>query len=447
MHSQKSHAQSPLTSGGPARHLRIATWVCLLGTCIGPVASAATPTAKDVVLDNPSASAAQPVVRPVPRWSALATSLGDLGVSLLSETAQAGSNTVVSPLSVASALGLVQLGAKGPTALELGFVLDSGASKSRRLSADMPALLAALEPEKGAANSPLTMANRIWVDKRVTENASPAFVATAKQRWKADGVVVPFATPEPTRNTINQWVAAQTGQRIKEVLPPGSVSGNTRFVVTNAVHFKAPWAQPFDAKLTQHAAFKVEGAAPVQVPTMYDERKVGWLKLPSGETLLELPFEGRQYALLVLMPAAGTSLADAVRALQGADLTEPLGSLKPQNCQLRIPKFKLTTSMASLKTPLEGMGVRQPFTDGADFSGLVGNKSDVKLDDVFHAASFEIDEAGGEASAATAAVAVSKSFAALVPECAIDRPFVFALLHKPTSATLFVGQVANPAQQ
>jgi len=447
MPSQKSHAQSPMSRAVPARHLRIATWVCLLGTCLGPVASAATPTAKDVVLDNPTAAAAQPVANPVPRWTALATSLGDLGVSLLSETAQAGTNAVVSPLSVASALGLVQLGAKGPTALELGFVLDSGASKSRRLSAELPALLAALEPEKGAAKSPLTMANRVWVDQRVTETASPAFVTKAKQRWKADGVVVPFATVEPTRNTINQWVAEQTARHIPEILPAGSVSGNTRFVVTNAVYFKAPWAEPFDAKLTKPAAFKLEGKAPVQVPTMHGERRVGWAKLPSGETLLEMPFEGNQYALLVLMPRSGTALSEAMRELQGADLTESLGSLKLQNCLLRIPKFKLTASATSLKAPLQGMGVRLPFTDGADFSELIGKKADVKLDDVFHAATFEIDEAGGEASAATAAVAVAKSFAAPATDCAVDRPFVFALLHKPTGAPLFVGQVANPAQQ
>lgn len=438
--------RNPFPLAPATRGVRAAMVFCLLGASLGSVTFAAAPTGKDVVLDNPPASVPQPAASQVQRWTSLASSLGDLGVTLLSETAKPGANAVVSPLSVASAVGLLQAGAKGTTAQELGFILDSGASKARRLSVDMPALLAVLQPEKSATKSPLTMANRVWVDQRVTETASPAFLAKAKQRWKSDGVVVPFSAVEPTRNSINQWVAGQTQQRIKEILPPGSVNGNTRFVVTNAVHFKAPWADPFDAKLTKPAAFKLDGKPPMQVPTMHDERQVAWLKLPSGETTLELPFEGKQYSLLVVMPATGATLSDAMRELEGADLSESLVNLKQQNCQLRMPKFKLTASMASLKAPLQGMGVRLPFADGADFSELIGKKADVKLDDVFHTASFEIDEAGGEASAATAAVAVAKGFVAQAPECAVDRPFVFALLHKPTGAPLFVGQVANPAE-
>ena len=60
-------------------------------------------------------------------------------------------------------------------------------------------------------------------------------------------------------------------------------------------------------------------------------------------------------------------------------------------------------------------------------------------------AEFGIDETGGEATAATGATVVSKSLPLNVRKCAIDRPFVFAITHKPTGAPVFMGKVANPA--
>lgn len=82
--------------------------------------------------------------------------------------------------------------------------------------------------------------------------------------------------------------------------------------------------------------------------------------------------------------------------------------------------------------------------DGANFGELLGKKGLTKPDNVFHAASFEIDESGGEGGAATAAVAVAKSFAVLTTQCAIDRPFDYALTYRMTGTPLFEGRVTDP---
>jgi serine protease inhibitor len=51
------------------------------------------------------------------------------------------------------------------------------------------------------------------------------------------------------------------------------------------------------------------------------------------------------------------------------------------------------------------------------------------------------------AAAATAAVVSVKGMPATSPPCAVvDRPFLFALIHKASGAPLFVGRVLNPLQ-
>ena len=88
--------------------------------------------------------------------------------------------------------------------------------------------------------------------------------------------------------------------------------------------------------------------------------------------------------------------------------------------------------------------------DRADFNELLGKKAVTELDGVFDAASFEIDQSGGEGGAATAAVdvavavAVAKSFAVPTTQCAIDMPFDFALMHRMTGTPLFEGRVTDP---
>ena len=77
--------------------------------------------------------------------------------------------------------------------------------------------------------------------------------------------------------------------------------------------------------------------------------------------------------------------------------------------------------------------------DGANFGELLGKKGLTKLDNVFHAASFEIDQSGGEGGATTPAVAVAKSFPVPTTQSEIDRPFDFALTYRMTGTPLFEG--------
>jgi serpin B len=417
-----------------------------------PKASAPAPkavpvAAKDVVPESTSSTVAHGGPQYASGLSALAGSLGDLGTVLM-PGGKFEANGVVSPLSVASTIGLLQAGAKGQTATELLGVLDTGASQGRRTREQLPLLLAQLRENKDPTGKPLmSMAQRVWVDQRVTETAAPSFLSLAKDVWGSDGAVLSFASAEAARGTINQWVATQTQQHIPSLLPAGSISSNTRFVATNAVHFKARWAQPFDAKLTQSAPFSTASGVPIQAPTMQAERTVRWVRKSTGQVWAELPFEGGQFALFMYMPKTGEPLKKGLLNMGGMGLAEMRAELEDRECQFRLPKFKLTGQAVALKSIMRSVGVVQAFSDGADFSGIVGKKSDVKLDEMFHTATFEIDESGGEATAATAAVAVAKGFSSPKMVCAVDRPFLFALMHLPTGAPLFIGQVVNPTER
>jgi serpin B len=64
------------------------------------------------------------------------------------------------------------------------------------------------------------------------------------------------------------------------------------------------------------------------------------------------------------------------------------------------------------------------------------------IQDVVHQGFIAVDEKGTEAAAATA-VSVGETSAPPAATLAVDRPFVFATIDRPTGATLFIGRVVD----
>lgn len=395
----------------------------------------------------------------------LATSLTDLGAALLRQTQAV--NGVVSPVAAAVALGLVHAGANGPAEREIEALFGPRAQGSRALRQGLPSLLRQMQGEPGEA-SPLALASRMWVDTSAT--VPGAYAQRLASRWQADALRLPFSQSEAARAQINHWTAERTAGRIKDLLPPGSITSATKMALTSAVHFRSPWEKPFDAAKTAPRAFKTAAGASKPVPTMVDERSVMQARI-DGHLVMEIPFAplgGRPgFALLVAVPEEGAAMAaPAVAAMaamaatgatgvtgatgassaMGAQMARWRAALAPIKCELSLPSFAIAPVSGSLKSALQGLGVKTVFTDRADLRPMLGRGAQrMHLDDVHQAAGITVDERGGEAVAAAAATVASKSLALPVPTCAVDRAFSFALVHQPSGTPLFVGRVGDPS--
>lgn len=78
-----------------------------------------------------------------------------------------------------------------------------------------------------------------------------------------------FATqPDECRSRINGFVEEVTKNNIKELLPPGSISTDTKVVLANAAYFKGQWSSKFDKEDTQKKIFYEHSRMPVYVDMM-----------------------------------------------------------------------------------------------------------------------------------------------------------------------------------
>lgn len=356
-----------------------------------------------------------------------------------------GANLFYSPYSISQALAMTYAGARGTTEQEmakaLGFTLPQ-----ERLHAAFNALDQALASRgakvaKGEGERfSLHITNAIWGQQGYAFR--PAFLDTLAQNYGAGLRLLDFkGAPDASRQTINRWVEEQTAEKIKDLLPEGSIDPLTRLVLTNAIYFNAGWMHPFEASATQDGTFHLLDGRTVTVPMMHESESLGYAD-GAGWQAVELPYVGGELSMVILLPDEGQFEAFA-RGLDAAKLNEALSAIRPAQVALSMPRFKFEAG-AKLKDALTKLGMVQAFTDQADFTGMT-ERRELYVDDVYHKAFVAVDEKGTEAAAATAVVMRLTAAPAEPKEVRIDRPFLFLIRDVETGAILFLGHVVSPA--
>ncbi len=357
----------------------------------------------------------------------------------------AGSNTNVwfSPHSITSALAMTYAGAAGKTATEMASALHYTLPSTRlHAAANWLDLQLAKRAAKGTDQNgqPLKLSSVNTLFAQRTSTWKQPFLDTLAVNYGAGVNLMDFlGAPEPSRKTINEWVSVKTEKKIDELLPSGSIDGNTRLVLVNAVYFNASWTTPFDASQTRDDEFLALGAElPTKVPTMHGSVDGNYADAGNAE-LVELPYSGDETSMVVIVPKAGAFSAWESQ-LTGASLTTALAGLQKASLNVSLPKFKIKGATISLAAQLQALGMKEAFSSSADFSAM----SDAKLSvsDVLHQAFVDVNEKGTEAAAATAVI-MKETSVPQVYTVKVDRPFFVAIRDRVTGGILFVGRIVS----
>ena len=453
-------------------------WIALPGVATGSgVATSTVPRAKA----DPAAS------------KAVAASINAFGLDLYRKlladrTLDPRSGAVISPTSVALALGLALAGAKGRTATQMQAVLHTAG-------------WGALGPGLNSLDQALASRDATWKDHDGTAHQLALEIANgafAQQGWPIeqaylDRIAATFGTglrlvdfishTTAARNAINAWVSERTKERIPALLGPADVTDLTRLVLVNAMYLKAEWEPAywdgplFSDSATKRARFTRLDGSRVTVSTMnaFGGRVVPYAR-GTGWRATELRYKGPDsttpLAMTLVLPddlaaferglTAGqlgriTAALTAQRRYLGKDVYagDPAalspGAMVcpryPYAVNLFLPRFGLD-SRADLGPALKALGMPLAFDPSADFGGIT--TEDLYVGEVVHQANIDVDEKGTEAAAATAVLGITTGgCGAATPVKTItlrlDRPFLFFVRDLATGAILFMGRVVDPS--
>lgn len=358
-------------------------------------------------------------------------------IDLYQQAAKGEGNLFFSPQSISTALALTCAGARGETAVEMAATMCFTLPQDW-LHPAMKRQAATLQ--KSEAGIELHIANRLWGQQG--KSFLPAFLDLAKQNYAGGFETVDFNS-ESAVKTINDWVAKQTRDKIRDLFKPSDLNPTPALVITNAIYFKGKWQEQFNAGATSNEDFHLTVKKKITVPMMHKKHDFSVFESLQLQ-VLELPYRGSEFSMLVVLPNAVDGLAAVEQTLSPATLDEWVKGMGVREVEVTLPKFNMSMRMA-LGDTLKAMGMPLAFSpDGADFSGMDGKK-DLYIARVIHQAFVEVNEEGTEAAAATGVTMAPTAVRADPPVVfKADHPFLFLIRHNPTGAVLFMGRVFNP---
>ena len=365
---------------------------------------------------NKSASKA-----PDDKFKAAASSFA---AELFKDNYSKGKTTLVSPLSVLTALALVQNGAQGNTLAQLEQAL--GGLDRDTLNAYMRAYCDFL-----TESDELKIANSVWTDS--SAEAKRAFLQKAVDSYSAQLFSAPLSDPK-TVESINSWVKKNTDGMIPKIIE--KADRYAVMMLVNAIAFDAKWETPYTNDDIEKLEFnsysgklkKTEFMCSTESVYLSDSDAVGFMK----------PYKNGRFAFAALLPDENTGIDDYVASLSEDKLMKIFSSAKKnEEVDVKMPKFRAEYSTQLIDT-LKKMGVKDAFDNKtADFSSLIENR-DAYIATVVHKTFIEVNENGTRAAASTLVGADTMSLMEPYSVC-LNRPFVYMIVDTETNLPLFIG--------
>ena len=351
----------------------------------------------------------------------------DFAANLL-KNASSDESTVLSPLSLYTALSMTANGASGKTQRELERALgqELNISEINTFIHYLNERVKVLNNEEGFVNS----ANSLWI--RDDYSVKAQFLQTVVNYFDAE-----VYREDLNADNINNWIENKTDGEIKDML--AELDTDTALVLVNALLFDDEWVTPYEESDIYDGSFKgTKGEETVK----FMESNEMYIESADAKGMIK-SYKNTPCKLVAILPDENMSVDEYAATLSGAKLQTLFGSATGvSRCIAHLPQFELRSKL-SLSDTAKAMGMELMFTDNANFDALTMSDG-LKVDDVIQESFIEVNSKGTKAGSSSAVVMdesapVSEDF----QELKFDRPFVFMIVENESNLPLFIGTVKN----
>lgn len=308
---------------------------------------------------------------------------------------------IFSPVSIMSALALLQMGSNGNTFKELnqllndkqppilpwkiheelGWLLEDVALTSvnrRRLHnpaawRSTPFVVRGFgKPEpNNLGGHTIRISNGLFIDNSLS--LKPDYAFAAQSVYKSEVTTLDFKNrPGDSKGYINSWVNQNTLGKIPVIIDD-ELQTNTKMILASTLYFKGFWEKLFFKSGNRKEAFYPDGPDSLPVGVTYMGTGGIFPFYHSAEydcRILGLPYNGNQTTMYIIQPNDSTrlKLQQLQKDLTGERLTELISKMEYKSATVVMPKFHVTSKI-DLKNALQAMGIKDIFNSkAADFS-------------------------------------------------------------------------------
>lgn len=323
-------------------------------------------------------------------------------------------NSLVSPLSMAYLLSMIQSGAKGSTLNELNIALDNYD----------------LQPMENI-DSKISMANSMWINNRYKNDINSTFATALKINYHSEVLYDEFINAD----NINKWVSEKTYNMINELFLSDSVNSvDTIMALVNAIGINFKWDEEFDCNKTTMGNFLDKNVYMMNSYEKYiaSDYYTGFIK--DYEKLSD----NSQYEFIGLLPKK--DIQDVINNLSNDVIKN---SITESEANIQIPRFKYEYNVNNVKGILESLGIKDMFNkEKANFGGIA---EDIYVSSIVQKTYIDFMESGTKAAASSGGAFDIKS-AVEEKEVIFNKPFVYLIRKKGSNNIYFIGVVNSPIE-
>ncbi|KAK9968567.1 hypothetical protein ABG768_002883 [Culter alburnus] len=344
-------------------------------------------------------------------------------------------NILISPVVVASSLGLVALGGKSNTASQVKTVLSATTVKDEQLHSGLSELLTEVS-NSTARNVTWKISNRFYGPSSVS--FVDDFLKSSKKHYNYEHSKINFRDKRSAVKAINEWASKSTDGKLPEVTK--DVEKTDGAMIINAMFYKPHWDEQFHHKMVDNRGFLVHRSYTVSVPMMHRTGIYGFFDDTTNKVfVLDMPLAHKMSSVVFIMPYHVEALERVEKLLTRQQLNTWIGKMEQRAVAVSLPKVSMEVSH-NLQKHLAELGLTEAVDKTkADLSNISGKK-DLYLSNVFHASAMEWDTEGNPPDTSifgTDKLKNPKLFYA-------DHPFIFLVKDNKTNSILFMGRLVRP---
>ena len=355
----------------------------------------------------------------------------EFSVKLFQNAYSSSENTLVSPLSILTALAMTTNGADNKTLEQMENIL----SKDIPITELNKYLHTYIDSLPSIEKAKFYLANSIWIKDTGSLEIKEDFLQKNVDYFNVNVYKEPF--DNDTAKKINNWVKENTNNMIKEIID--EIDDATIMYLINALAFEAQWETPFLLNNINEDIFIDINGEKRNIQMMHSTEDI-YLQNDKATGFIK-PYADGKYSFVAILPNEDIDFNDYINQLDGEELSSLLKNQDDNGVLASLPKFSHEYS-SSLKEILIDLGMEDAFDENdADFTKMANStKGNIFIGDVIHKTFIQVDELGTKAGAATSVVVLEKS-AKYANEIMLDRPFIYMIIDNQYNLPIFIGTV------
>lgn len=372
------------------------------------------------------------------------TATQDFSFDVFRESVDYNKNSLISPTSIALAMGMTSNGSDGDTLKQFLQLLTKSQFSLRQLNYFYFNLASILQNQyvDSVYGNPVKLANSIWFADRL--NINPNFLQTNATYYKADIFKADFSSPD-TVSDINDWIKNKTDGNIDNVID--KVDGNTIMFLINTLLFEEEWENKFDkGDATEEYFKKLNGNYSNGI--FFNSGSEVFLQSEDATGFIK-PYRGGKYSFVAMLPNEKVSIQDFINNLDALSFESFLSSsVNGETAEISIPKFEYSFD-TKLVEPFKRLGFVDAFDDSkANFNKMTTTSNDIYIQDILHKTYIQLSEVGTKAGAVTVVEMAEKATPPVIGnKVKLNRPFVYAIVNNDTNLPIFIGTIVDPFEK